>query len=244
MKETATTMMVLVLLCFAVVSTVLVFADPYAPNSALTPISSGSRGTQQTAQSIGAQGGNVTQVNIDALTVTTSWQGYYGDITGEISLGDAGNNTFYNWSVTTVAGEVYATRTASVTWGTVDCANATQISLEEGYLGQASTDGDSVTNTFNKRSHPALAVGTRNIAANTCNTTNAFSSNNTQSVNWTQVLLNQNVSTVGNVIYTTIINDTTVGFDGATHDFQLLVGENEKTGNIGATTYYFWVELN
>ena len=34
------------------------------------------------------------------------------------------------------------------------------------------------------------------------------------------------------------------GFDGAAHDFQLLVAENENAGFIGTTPYYFWVEMS
>lgn len=221
----------------------LVFADPTAPQS-LNVVDSTTRdlGTLA-AQTVGAQGGNVTEVNINALTITTSWQGYFGQVSGEITLDDGANNTFYNWSMTTVSGEVYATRSSTVTWDEIVCANVTHFGQEETYLGQTSSDGDSVSNTFNLQSHPAFSVGTRDFIANECNSTNAFSSNATQSVNWTQILLHQNDTTAANIIYATIINDTTIGFDGGTYDFQLLVGENEKTGNIGATTYYFWVEL-
>lgn len=221
----------------------VVLADPTAPQSTTVVDSTRRDLGSLAAQTISAQGGNVTEVNINALTITTSWQGYFGQVSGEITLDDGSNSTFYNWSMATVSGEVYATRNASVVWNTVTCANTTHFGQEQTYLGQTASDGDSVSNTFDLQSHPAFSVGTRAFSANECNTTNAFSSNTTQSVNWTQILLHQNDTNPANTIYASIINDTTVGFDGGTYDFQLLVGENEKTGNVGATTYYFWVEL-
>jgi hypothetical protein len=57
------------------------------------------------------------------------------------------------------------------------------------------------------------------------------------------VLLHDDSNNNG-IVYASIINDSVKGFDGATHDFQLLVAENENTGSIGTTPYYFWVELN
>lgn len=220
----------------------IALADPAAP-TALSAIGSSSRDLGGGSQTVGAQGGNVTEINIAALTVTKSWQGYYGEISGEITLDDGRNMTFYNWSMTRVEGEVYATRNSTITWTSVVCANSTHVALEEAYLGQTAVDGDSVSNTFNRQAHPSFELAARTFNADSCNTTNAFVQNASQSADFTQVLLHQNDSVQGNVIYMTIINDTTLGFDGETHDFQLLVGENERAGSIGATNYYFWVEL-
>jgi hypothetical protein len=218
-----------------------VAADPNAP-SALTAIQTSSRNlSNQAAQTIGAQGGNVTEMNIQALTVTQSWQGYYGNISGSITLQDATNSTFYNWTMANFNGRVFATRSSSVAWTTVNCTNATNRTNEETYLGQTAGDGDSVTNTFNLTTHMSFTVSTRTILANTCFSTRGFVNNNSQSANYTMVLLSP---TNGEVIYTAIMNKSVVGFDGKQHDFQLLVGENEKTGNIGATTYYFWTEFS
>ncbi len=215
----------------------LVFAAPTAPES-LSFVQTGQRDlTQIGAKTTGAQGGNVTEINIQALTVTSSWQGYYGDISGEITLDDANNNTFYNWSMTTVQGEVYATRISSVDWTNVNCTNSTNVTS----LGQTAADGDSVSNTFSLTTHPAFNAGSSQILADTCPSTFGYVNNATQSQNWSMVML-YDYSNNGQ-IYTSIINSTVVGFDGQTHDFQILVGENEKTGNEGSTLYYFWVEL-
>ncbi|MDD9954100.1 MAG: hypothetical protein OXR66_07235 [Candidatus Woesearchaeota archaeon] len=216
-------------------------AEPAAPES-LTEVASSSRDLSElSAQSLEARGGNVTEVNINALSITQSWQGLYGDISGEITLDDGSNNTFYNWSTTSVSGQVYATRASSITWSNVNCSTAVNITSEETYLGHVAADGDSVTNTYSLTTHPGFNVTTgAEIFTDTCPSTNAFTNNASQSADWVQVLLHDQTD---NVVYSTLINDSTTGFNSNTYDFQLLVGENEHTGNIGTTTYYVWVQL-
>jgi len=215
-------------------------ADPGAP-TALTTVQSSARNTSQLpAQSVDARGGNVTEVNIQALTQTSVWQGYYGSITGEITLDNANNFTFYNWSLATVRGEVYATRNAAITWGNANCSNTTQRDTEDVYVNRTSADGDSVVNTYSQTSHPAFSVGGFSVAANSCYSTYGFVNNASQGQNWSMVLLHDDTS----IIYASIINDSVMGFDGAAHDFQLLVAENENAGFIGTTPYYFWVEMS
>ena len=220
---------------------ILSSATPTSPVD-LQVLSSSSRQLPVTSNgSIAAQGGNVTQVNINALTITKAWQGYYGNITGNIRLDDASNQTFYSWGNATPSGEVYATRNGTIQWDTVNCTNVTQRATEETYLGQSVADGDSVTNTFNLTTHESFLVGLRNITQDTCYSTYAFANGASQSQNWSQVLLSDNSS---NLIYTTVIDADTVGYNGQTVDFQLMVGENEHPGNEGVTSYYFFVELS
>jgi hypothetical protein len=229
----------LALAIFAMAVTVLVHADPSAPSSATVVQSSGRDLSELSPQAVDAQGGNVTEININALTVTTSWQGYYGDVTGTVILQDANNNTFYNWSLTSYSGRVFATRSSTITWSAVNCTNATARATEETYLGQTSADSDSVTNTYNLTTHPSFQVGSVDINADSCFSTFGYVDNASQSTNFAMVLLQSGA----NIIYTTLTNQSTNGFNGEEHDFQLLVGENEKSGNQGVTTYYFWTEF-
>jgi len=238
--NTGLCIVMLVAVAFAYMA-VSVVADPNAPTS-LTTVQTSTRNLSTNApQTVGAQGGNVTEMNIQALTITNSWQGYYGNVSGAITLQDGTNNTFYNWSMTSFQGRVFATRASSIAWTTVNCTNSTNRTSEETFLGQSATDSDSVTNTFNTTTHPTFTVSTQTIVANTCFSTNGFVNNNSQSDSYDMLLLSPSN---GQIIYMTSINKTTVGFDGRQHDFQLLVGENEKAGNIGATTYYFWTEFS
>jgi hypothetical protein len=241
MRELNVNTMLCMALLFAVaICASFVAAVPNAPTS-LTTVGSSSRDLSgQAAQSANAQGGNVTEMNINAITITKSWQGYYGNVTGQIALQDSNTQTFYNWSLTSFKARIFATRTNTVTWSGVNCTNSTNRTSEEVYLGQSSTDGDSVSNTFSGTSHPAFNVSTQQIIANTCYSTRGYANNNTQSSNYVMLLLSQSN---GEMVYTTITNTSTTGFDGRQHDFELLVGENDKTGSVGVTPYYFWIEF-
>ncbi|MBR9700826.1 hypothetical protein GOV11_03095 [Candidatus Woesearchaeota archaeon] len=184
----------------------------------------------------------MTAVNINALTITTSWQGFYGNVSGEITLDDSAGNTFYNWSLTDVDGEVYATRTNSADWAAIACATSGQRVTEETYLGQVAADGDSVTNTFNFTTHPAFNASTSVMGVDSCYSTRGYVNSAQSSTDWYQILLYDGTNT--QIVYSTLMNASATGFDGTPYDFQLLVGENEKAGSIGSTDYYFWVELN
>lgn len=191
-------------------------------------------------QNLSAQAGNITQVNIDVIYVTKSWQGYYGNVTGTITLDDADNNTFYNWTLVTVDAEIFAARASDVQFTTVNCTNSSELATEESYLGQIASDGDSVSNTFNSTDHPELSVGTQtNISG--CYSTNSFVDGEFSHTDFHQLLLSDDSS---NLVYTAITDDNQLGFDGNTYDFQMLVGENGHNGDTATTTYYFWVEIN
>ncbi|MDD9954104.1 MAG: hypothetical protein OXR66_07255 [Candidatus Woesearchaeota archaeon] len=227
-------------LLFCVAAT-LVYAVPSSPTE-VNVLGSSSRQLPQVSNgTISAQGGNITEVHINALSITKSWQGYFGNITGNIRLDDANNDTFYAWGNTTVSGEVYASRNDTISWTTINCTNATERTTEETYLGHVVADGDSITNTFNSTSHPSFFVGLVNVTEDSCFSTNAFVNGAAQSAEFYQMLLSDNES---NVVYTTIIETASTGFNGQTVDFQLLVGENEHSGSEGPTTYYFFTELS
>ncbi len=195
--------------------------------------------TTSNTTSVDALAGNVTRLDINGLSITTSWQGYYGNISGNVILADAQNYSMYEWgNGTSISGEVYASRNDTIDWANIQCANSTIIAAEESYLGQSSGDSDSVTNTFNSTSHPSFFVGTTNLTG--CPSTNAWTSGAQNASNWHQILL---ADPNDKVVYTTIIDHGATGFDGETHDFQLLVGENGKNGDTSTTTYYFYTEL-
>lgn len=190
--------------------------------------------------SVSAMAGNVTQLDINSISITRSWQGYYGNITGNMVLSDANNNSLYEWgNATGVSGEIYAARSNNVSWGTINCSTATHISQEESYLGIDTTASDSVNNTYSGTAHPSFLVGTSSMSG--CPSTNVFVNGSAQSSDYHQILLadGNNVT-----VYTTIIDSGSYGYDGNQWDFQLLVAENGQPGNESATTYYFYTELS
>jgi hypothetical protein len=233
-------MKVFLFVLVGLVSMYAVFAQPLGANNAVWINSSGYVGDDGSTVTIDAMAGNVTQISINGTAVTTSWQGFYGNITGKMILADAQGNNFYDWNLSSPSGEVYASRSGDVTWSTIGClelVNATiDIAAEETELGQSATDPDSVRNTFSLVDHPAFGVGP--VTVENCQSTHAYS-NGAQGTGFWQVLLTDTVNTV----YTTVLDASPeVGFDNNPWDFQLLVGENGK-GNQDVTPYYFYVEL-
>lgn len=190
--------------------------------------------------SIDAQAGNVTQLDINALSITKSWQGYYGNISGNIILADANNRSLYEWgNGTSLKGEVFASRNGTVDWPTINCGDAGVISTEETFLGQAPSDADSVAKTFSQTTHPSFLVGTTNITG--CPSTYTYVNGSAQSSDYAQILLADDVN---NTVYTTLIDHGATGYDGKQHDFELLVGQNGHQGGPATTTYYFFTELS
>jgi hypothetical protein len=216
-------------------------AEPTGPSN-LNQISS-SRYPVTSASNISAIAGNVTELNIESNSITSTWQGYFGNISGSILLGDSNNNTMYDWTSASPTGEIFATRNVTTpTWSNIRCANGTHIDGEDAALGVTQiTDQDSVNRTFlNTTAFNAFYVGNINInITQNCFAVALHNSTNGPSDNFKEVLLYDGSS----MIYTAIITQDSLGFDNRTHDFEMLVGEDGHNGNSATTPYYFYVEL-
>ncbi len=227
--------------------------------------SSGSPG-----QDTGAYAGNITELTVNSVGVTPSWQGYYGDVTGVFTLGDASDNIMYNWTTSTPSGEIFASSNNSVTWANIQClnltANGTYINEDgnPGTINQAGvnytilenefninkTAGDGVNETFGNGSQPqgeglthdAFIVGSTSFGAGTCYSTHLFADSQSPEDGAFQQILLYEPSTQS-VVFTTIINQDELGFDGSNHDFQMIVLEDGHEGDTSTDTYYFWAEL-
>jgi len=211
-----------------------------APSGANVTVISSERAPIDPPGNVSAYAGNVTELSVTAHSTTQSWQGYFGNVSGTIQLTDGSDNVLYNWSTVSPNGEVYATRAFDVNFATVSCAESSVISTEEAFIGQLSSDADSVSNTFTTPNHPEFFVGAVNISMNSCNSTNIYGPSGVQSFYFYEVLLADGAS---NIIYTSILEQGKQGFDTMLHDFEMIVGEDGHEGNIGTTNYYFYVEL-
>jgi hypothetical protein len=204
---------------------------------ALTPGNSGRMNVSYggNGASYVAQAGNVTQLDLSGKAVTTHWAGFYGNISGSMTLEDASGAVFYNWSgLGAPSGEVYASNSSSVQWSSIYCANAANMSSADTFLGMTSSNPDSVTKTFGSPLHQAFSVAGININANQCNTTNAYTNAGKSSAYFTQVLLADSRNAP---VFTTLINASSTGFKNSPVDFELL------SGVPGAGTLYFFIEL-
>ena len=202
-------------------------------------------------ESIEAIAGNLTQIHITGITQTKSWQGFFGNVTGTITLEDAAGNRFYDWSAVNPQGQVYASINETISWSTVECApmhtDNTFLGRWHTVYGMNNSDYDSINNTFNLTSHPEIYVGYETI--NGCPTTNPFVNSASQQDDFFNLLLTSDSQST--LVFTTILEtrETGVrgskeGFDGGMYDFQLLVAEDGSQGNSDTTTYYFWVEIS
>jgi len=182
---------------------------------------------------IGAQGGNATTLSATTETQTLAWQGFYGEVFGNITLADNSGDVLYSWNTTGRNGTVFASRDNNVNFANITAVN--NCSVDETVTG--STGSDSVNKTFRPSNNTAFTIGGTTITAGTACTTHTFVNNATQTTNFEEIII---TSTGSNTIYTTRIEPDTTGFDGNTHDFQIIVPDytNETT-----LTYYFYIEL-
>lgn len=260
MKMLNAIVVILILALFSVV----VFADPDPSGPANIDRGASERRTADSNDGIvePSTAGNVTSLNINSTEITKRWQGYYGNVSGLITLDDANNNTLYNWQLASSDGEVYASNGSSVTWSNIQCLNFTaDESSAEGYrynlssannligLGSDSEQAkeDSVNATFNLTYGDAgsgttdetFEVGSVTIdnAAN-CSMANLFNSNGWQSSSFHEVLLTDNES----IIFASLLENSVAGFQNIGIGFEMIVGVN-GTDSTTTDNYYFFVEL-
>ncbi len=244
--------------------------EPTAPTSMTYVTNSTTGGQEGTAQS--HQRGYIHYMNIDESAPTDKWKAYVGNVTGEYALQDASGNAIYDWSITTVEGELYATKEAPSggsgiytggipDWTAIQCANSTMISDEEGQFNHTTADEDSYSNTFKNGNYFNLTTfyaGETEVtdssviggAATGCygsymNVNNADQYSDFQEVVLTDGTYEDEGS--GNydydVIYAAILENNVNGFDNVPYDFQILLPEDGAAGATTPTTYYFYVEL-
>ncbi|MBW2997312.1 hypothetical protein KY349_03155 [Candidatus Woesearchaeota archaeon] len=188
---------------------------------------------------LNTSGGTITTLNINATTQNPHWKAYVGNISGELALQDASGNAVYDWNITSMEGEIYATRKSTVAdWDSIVCANLTHIQSEETALNMTSSSEDSILNTFNEKSHVAFYAGLTSVAANSCNSTNLYV-NSQASSDFEELLLYDG----SYVVYAALLEDSITGFDGTEYDFQMILPDSGLEGSQTPETYYFYVEL-
>ena len=192
------------------------------------------------------------------------WQdeycGYYGNITGTITLDDALNETLYNWQLIAPQGEVYAANFSSVTWSGVYCVNvsgirpnngtqagavvySTNYSEVEKRFGINETDKDGLNETFNDTYSSSFQTGTVAFTGSSgCSVVHPYV-NEAYATSWNEVLLSDNTS----IIFTAVVRNDASNFQAgsSTSDFEMMVLQNGHAEASGSTSpYYFFVELS
>ncbi|MCP3682404.1 MAG: hypothetical protein GY861_06900 [bacterium] len=205
---------------------------------------------------IPAEAGNVTELDIDAIVITESWQGYFGIINGTVTLDDADNNTMYDWEMAAPQGEIYASNTSGVNWETINCMNVSNyeagpgfdtmfnVTIIEEFYGINTTDYDGVDQTFNETFGGTFQVANTEFdAISKCAQANTYVDQVYQREDFVELLLTDNDSSL---VFATVLNNSIDGFKQSDeqYDFQLMVLENGRAGFEATTPYYFYVELS
>lgn len=178
---------------------------------------------------VATEGGNITEVDLDADSYTERWAGFYGDVTGNISLGN-GSSDLYQWSWTPATeGEVIASTAGSgITWASLENGTAAEIDdkwsfssvSDTAVLAFVSSDTFTIGDKTMTNAPAAATLGSSGYKT-------AIAKDNTTVIDKTDLLF-----------VVSIINDGTT-FNSETHDFEMMV----PTPTTGAETYYFYVEL-
>jgi len=253
---------------FFVVAIILVlllvpFSISVEPSGASVNVISSETTPTGSASTVESIAGNITLVDVfSGSSVTQSWQGYYGNVSGGMRLADAANNPLYNWSVASPSGEIYASTNNTITWVNVQCFNftatgtytnengnggttsqyGTNMSIIASEFGFSLNDVDSINNTFSTKNHDEFYTANMHFSADECQSVQLFTdSSQSEDGKFEEVLLYE--PDTRSIIFTTILEVASKGFDGTDVDFEMLVLENGHGADISTTTYYFFLEI-
>lgn len=232
--------LLLILLLLSLFSAAFVVADPsgagitFNSTETITPLAAASSTTA---------GGSFTTLVLNATTQTPRWKAYVGNATGSFALRNLDNYTIYDWDGSYTSGEVYASRASSVNWGAIQCASNASVDAEDGALNISASSVDSINNTFNTSTHRTFWVGTEPIANSSCRAIALYVNSTRQTLNenadFQEVLLQDDTQAL---VYASLIDQNTQGYDNKPYDFQMIVPEDEYA--VTPHTYYFWLELS
>ncbi len=213
-----------------------------SPSGASLTSISNETGSLDPAGSHSAIAGNLTEVDVASTVTTQTWQGYFGNVTGTVQLADGSDNVMYNWSLASPEGEIYASVNNSVNWVGTQCYNNTTFTsnLELEY-NIANNDVDGIDETFNLQNHDTFYVNNILINTNTCMSARIYGDTGAGvDTEFEEVLLKGGSN---ETIFASILEENMLGFDSASHDFQMIVLEDGHNADTSTRPYYFFVEL-
>lgn len=249
-KQKTTIERILVVLAFAILSISFAFAaiTPDGPDS----INVGEERTKENISSkeVNTSGGTITPVNVSGVIQNPRWKAFIGNVSGTYVLNDADGSSIYDWDIAEIEGRVYSTKmTSNVAWSNIECADEGRVNTENNRMDHTDPN-DNISVTFNDGTHRDFYVGSIYFEEDNC--THSLSSyvndGSDSSRTFEEVLLYDESHGAGSgvetgMIYTSLINQSSVGYDGATYDFQMMVPEKGTSGFTGSTAYYLYVEL-
>jgi len=171
--------------------------------------------------------GTVYEANVSSEQSTGNWAGLFGNATGNLVLGDSGDNRLYEWEAR--AEYVLASTSGAITWSNVQGAAASDLN---GAITNFGSQSDNATETFNE-----TATGYSGASTDAALT---FDGSGSQA--WTTALEATAASpvSISDFVFTGVAqpNSGTTAYDGSGADYQVIVPE---TGN--SNTYNLYLEL-
>lgn len=260
---------VLMTLAMAAAAWAEVSIEPTSPTT-MTYVTNSTTGGQE-GMSQAHQRGYIHYVNIDESAPTQKWKAYVGNVSGEYALQDASGNAIYDWTITSITGELYATKEAPSggsgiydggipDWTAIECANSTMIADEESQFNHTASDEDSYSNTFlngNNFNLTSFYAGEQEVTDTSvfggvgdCYGAYMNVNNADQATDFEEVVLTDGTyedeggsNYDYDLIYAALLENNANGFDNVPYDFQILLPEDAADGATAVTTYYFYVEL-
>ena len=183
--------------------------------------------TSTTAGTTNVSAGYIRETNLTAIMSTTRWAGIFGNVSGNIQLGDNTSNIMFAW---TAEGNLVYVAENQPDWSALVAATASE--LDSGYAYLSSASSEKAANTF---TGAVEDIGSNLFSINaTYAETNSFNA----SMSWKTYALKDNTSTF---IFAGKVDQAQLNYRNQTVDFQMIVPENGL--NSTATTYSVWVEL-
>ena len=218
------------LVFLAILSLMLVpFAIAQPTGGNVTVVGNSETGTGTSSETVGIEGGNVTNVNVSGTSITGRWAGFYGNISGGVKLTDSVANSFYEWTVSDMTGAVvYATNTTVADWTGANIAPATYAQMPSYVVGD-------VTDTYNATFTASELFTSSSLSEANTNFTNTWQ-NGAQGTLRTYSLY----SAADNaIIFAGKAQNDVNSFKGTnTTDYQILVPATSAVSN-----YNFYLEL-
>lgn len=176
-----------------------------------------------------SQGGYITEINITQLnTQTQNWQGFYGNVSGDIYLKGSGGLSMFNWTVNLTNTYVYAT-TNDTGNNYLALQNATPSELDSLWTFSANIT-DNINGTYVASTDTPTFVG--------ISLTDTY--NATTGAGFVDYVIQDVSGTPGdkkNVLWAATIYEDKANFKGTTSDFELLVP------SLVPETYFFYIQI-
>jgi len=170
--------------------------------------------------SVVAEGGNVSDLNIESNMSTVRWQGFVGNVSGSLNLG-RGSDVLYSFGDAAIDTVFATTQSTGYAWGSLEAGAATDVDTVWGFsdgsdqavdafTGSSVLEGISAIPTVNLVGN--FLTGIFDIGSSAAKTDFAFGAN---------------------------VSSAKAGFDGGSYEYELMV----PTTSAGTDTYYFYLSL-